>query len=248
MSRKSVVTSAASAVGIVAIAAALVVAVAHGGPNRSSAAGDGAPTSTTPSSAPTSAAPIDLAALTAAIPCPDDKTPRVSPDALTGFGAVAVFTCGDDIRTYADGEWSVQIREAATPDIASVETAIQAPPPPEPSGEYFCDDVLYGEPALVFVDADGHTLVPKFHRDSCGVPVGLDATRTIHWHELSVRKDTLQQSAEEIAAGCSHQYKNMNYYEAQYGDQKVSGGGPVFPDDGALLDPMRSTWARSSRT
>lgn len=219
---------AAVAAVVVAVTVLAIALALSRGPAGQSPAGAG----TSPAGAPSTSPPVDLAAVTADISCDWPKeSDRVALDDLDKFPAVAMFTCAGDDRTYEDGEWSVNIREATTSGVAAVIAAMHGPAP-DTGGS--CDLVLIADPAVAFVAADGSSVVPKYRHDECGHPIGLAAFRGINWEQLAVVKDTLQQSSEEIAAGCSHQYKNMNYYEGQ-GDHQVSAGGPVFPDDGNTL-------------
>lgn len=217
---------AAAVVAVVALAVALPLL--HGAtPERH----PGVAPATTPARSPDSTAPVrrDLATLTRRAPCPPPAKAKLATRAqLRTYPAVAALYCTEADRTYPhDGEWAVEIRKASRTGIGVLVHALDQPDGKPTGGA--CLDYLILAPPLVFVDAHGNYLVPRYPRDRCGQPeaAAVAAVRDHHWRVISVRKVKQQATAAEVAANCGADSKNMLYLDSQFGADPDSGR-PVF--------------------
>lgn len=165
-------------------------------------------------------------------PCPAPKgTSSITRAQLAAFPAVAAVTCTEVERTIPhQGEWSVLIKKASSTGITALKHAFELPDSPRPTGQVACLDVLIIGAPVLFVDAQGHYVVPRYPIDhTCNrpLPATLHAVNRQPWHAISTKKLQQQQTPAELAAGCSDKIKNVVALDVHFGID-ASPGGPVF--------------------
>ena len=167
--------------------------------------------------------------LTKNVPCPNGTERRVGPDALRRFQAVTAVSCVDSERTYPGrGQWEVQVRRVAVGSVAGLQKYFEQPSESNLPKNGACLANLIVILVPVFVDAQGHRLVPRTPVDGCGHPLGYPYGRpapVVRWHVLSVRNVRLLVSAAALAAHCAMEIKDLT----------ADAIGPLDPTSGGRL-------------
>lgn len=165
-------------------------------------------------------------------PCPPPKHSPVATRAeLAAFPAVAAVTCRYDERTYPhDGQWSVLIKKASATSVEELKRAFERPDVPAPGHDVACTDVLIRGAPVLFVNAAGDYVVPRYpidHTCEHPLPATLHAVDRQPWKAISTTRLQQERTPAELAAGCADRIKNVVALDVRFGTDS-SAGGPVF--------------------
>lgn len=173
--------------------------------------------------------PAQLRRLVGDTPCPAPRgTPAATRSELAAFPAVAAVTCTWSQRTYAgDGQWNILIKKASAEQIWQLKAAFDMPD--LPNSHTGCLDVAIFAPPLLFVDAHGRYLQPRYPIDhTCDQPVmtTIDAVRSHNWPTVvDITRLAQVRTQAEVAFGCAAGLKKLIDLEP---GRDSAHGGPVF--------------------
>jgi hypothetical protein len=173
-----------------------------------------------------------LRQLVSRTPCPPPKhTPLATRAELAGFPAVAAVTCSYAERTYPhDGQWSVLIKKASATGVEQLKDAFERPDVAAPRKGVACASVLIVGAPVLFVNAAGDYLVPRYPIDhTCEHPLPFTMQAVDHqpWKAISTTRLQQDRTPAELAAGCADRIKNVVGLDVRFGIDP-SPGGPVF--------------------
>jgi hypothetical protein len=164
-------------------------------------------------------------AVTKNVPCSNNRRQPGSPKVVHRFRAVAAVSCVYPFRTYPHGgEWEVRVRRVAVGSVTRLQRYFE-----QPSGGHLPKGEICAAPYVVtlvpvFVDAQGHWLLPLTPRGACGEPLA-GGPPQVRWHVVSVHKIKLIVTAKALAANCPMKVGNT---VAWAGPQEATSGGPLF--------------------
>jgi hypothetical protein len=175
--------------------------------------------------------PRSVLQITKNVPCYGAHETLAGPAAVKRFHPVTAVECFDGVRTYPDGQWRVRIRQVAVSSVAKLQQYFEQHSVTTHPRNFGCTLNLVTIQVPVFVDAQGHRLVPEVPVDACHHPLGyLDYRRQrskpVRWRVVSVHRIRLMISAPALAADCAMQIKNLMYGWVAPSD--VTQGGPLF--------------------
>jgi hypothetical protein len=164
------------------------------------------------------------------VSCRGANSRLVGPKVFSRFHAVTAVACVEGFRTYpGQGQWEVISRKVAVSGIPNWQRYFERPDdqnfPPKNAG---CTANLVVLLVPVFVDSQGHTLVPRTPVDRCGHPLGLapgEKRLRVRWRTVRVRRIRQTISAAAVAANCPMKWGNS---VAWSGPPRDSSGGPLF--------------------
>ena len=126
------------------------------------------------------------------------------------FVPVAVIRCVNSYQTIpGKGQWEVATLERASQDLAPLTAALRHPSGGKRPG-MLCPEIAMVPPQFVLIGGDGKTLVPRLPLGGCGLvqPQVLEALNALSWQRVSVRLVSQVQTPQEVASGCTPQYRD----------------------------------------
>lgn len=131
------------------------------------------------------------------------------------------------------GQWQTATLERADTNLAPLIAALRRPPEHRNS-RMMCPEIAMMPPQLALIGQDGKAIMPTFPLSGCGQvqPQVLGAISALSWHKVSVRLVAQVQTQQEVASGCTPQYRDPF---AMYGSLSPSAGGTVLPARPASL-------------
>ena len=140
------------------------------------------------------------------------------------FVPVAVIRCvTSDQMIPGKGQWEVATLERADKNLAPLIAALRRPAPERNPGA-LCPYIAMVPPQFVMVGGDGRMIIPRLPLSGCGqvqLQV-LAALSGLAWRPLSVRLVSQIQTQQEVASGCTPQYRDPFL---SYGSLRPSPGG-----------------------
>jgi hypothetical protein len=207
----------------------LLLAVGLGGAYAAGAFGGSAQPSFAPAPARTPSLRTDLR-LTKNVHCRGPYRRRVGPKVFSRFHAVTAVSCTQGFRIYPrQGQWEVFVRRVAVSGVPAFQRYFEQPDEPNVPKNGICTADLRGILVPVFVDRDGHTLVPRTPVDRCGHPLGLpegEKPMRVRWHVVRVRRIKQVITAAAVAANCPMRWGNTVAWAGPPRDSTT--GGPLF--------------------
>jgi hypothetical protein len=141
------------------------------------------------------------------------------------FVPVAAIRCvtGDPMIP-GKGQWEVATLERADKNLAPLTAALRRPAQERKPG-MLCPYIAMIPPQIVMIGGDGRMIIPQLPLSGCGLvqPRVLAAISALSWRPVSVRLVTQIQTQQEVASGCTPQYKDPFL---SYGSLRPSPGGP----------------------
>ena len=140
------------------------------------------------------------------------------------FVPVAVIRCvTSDQMIPGNGQWEVATLERADKNLAPLIAALRRPAPERNPGA-LCPYIAMVPPQFVMVGGDGRMIIPRLPLSGCGQvqPQVLAALSGLAWRPLSVRLVSQIQTQQEVASGCTPQYRDPFL---SYGSLRPSPGG-----------------------
>jgi hypothetical protein len=143
------------------------------------------------------------------------------------FVPVAVLRCVSGYQTIpGKGQWQTATLERADKNLAPLITALRHPSLRRTPG-MICPAIAMVAPQFVLVGRDGTAQWPLLPVSGCGLVQSgvLAALSALPWQQVSVRLIAQVQTQQEVASGCTPEYKDPF---AIYGPLRPSAGGAVF--------------------
>ena len=140
------------------------------------------------------------------------------------FAPVAVIRCvTSDQMVPGKGQWEVATLERADKNLAPLTAALRSPSA-RPRPGVMCPEIAMIPPQFVLVDGDGKMIIPRLPLSGCGLvqPQVLAALAALSWRQVSVRLVSQVQTQQEIATGCTPQFRDPFLV---YGSLRPSPGG-----------------------
>ncbi len=193
----------------------------------------GASATTSPSTASTaSATPVPTTTGGRVVPgepaCagwPADATRGPLP---ASFAPAAALRCVSGYQLIpGKGQWQTATLERADAFLAPLIAALRRPSE-QRSPRMVCPEIAMVPPQVALIGQDGKAIMPTFPLMGCGQvqPQVLGALSALSWHKVSVRLIAQVQTQQEVASGCTPQYRDPF---AMYGTLSPSAGGTVLP-------------------
>ena len=126
------------------------------------------------------------------------------------FVPVAVIRCVTSYQTIpGKGQWEVATLERADNNLAPLMAALRNPVGRTSPGT-MCPQIAIVPPQFVLVSGDGTMLVPRLPTSGCGLVQQqvLVALAALAWQQVSVRLVSQIQTQQEVASGCTPQYRD----------------------------------------
>jgi hypothetical protein len=140
------------------------------------------------------------------------------------FVPVAVIRCvTSDQMISGKGQWEVATLERADKNLAPLTAALRHPAQQRKPGA-LCPYIAMIPPQIVMVGGDGKMIIPRLPLSGCGLvqPQVLAALSALSWRPVSVRLVTQIQTQQQVASGCTPQYRDPFL---SYGPLRPSHGG-----------------------
>jgi hypothetical protein len=150
------------------------------------------------------------------------------------FVPVAVIRCVNSYQTIpGKGQWEVATLERADENLAPLITALRHPSGGKRPG-MMCPEIAMVPPQFVLVGGGGKMLVPQLPLSGCGLvqPQVLAALSALSWQPVSVRLVSQIQTPQEMASGCTPQYRDP--FTASEALRPSSGRGALGPQPASL--------------
>jgi hypothetical protein len=217
------------------VAVTLLLALGLGGAYAAGAFGGSTPRNSMPGPSRPPSLQTDLR-LAKSVPCRGSYYRHpVGPKVFSRFHAVTAVICVEGSRTYpGQGQWEVISRKVAVSGIPNWQRYFEQPNDPNfPPKNAGCTANYVGIFVPVFIDSQGHALVPRTPLDRCGHPLGLapgEKRIRVRWHTVRVRRIRQTISAPAVAANCPMRWGNV-----------VAEGEPKLRPDESFFTPTPHT-------